>query len=77
MKHIKQIIIALCIVLAMVVGILIGILYSNQVVRDYEDDWADYSLTACEEDGLKNCHTEEIYQGIVFVDYEVIGTEGE
>ena len=71
----KIIISVICSLIILLCGISIGIAIGNAERKEYLNDWADETLTACEEDGLSNCHIEQIYHGLVFVDFEINGEE--
>ena len=63
--------------LASLLGVLLGINIANRVNRDWHAQDMEYDITACNQVGLSNCHIEHIYDGVIWVDYDIIGTREE
>lgn len=51
------------------------VLVANKTMVDSLADLANDSVARCEEDGMANCHTEYIYNGVFITSLEVIGEE--
>ena len=59
--------------LAIIASVGVGIAISNIVSRAWHEQDMDYDMTACEQVGLENCHIEDIHDGLIWVDYDIIG----
>lgn len=59
---------------ASLASVLLGIYIANRVNRDWHAQDMEYDMTACNQVGLSNCHIEHIYDGMIWVDYDIIGT---
>lgn len=68
---------ALLIALPLLLGVSLGIYIANHVNRDWHAQDMEYDLTACNQVGLSNCHIEHICDGMIWVDYDIIGTREE
>jgi len=55
------------------VGLGVGGLISNNIRADYLREWGVEQLQACEADGLKDCHIDYIYDGLILLDVECVG----
>lgn len=62
---------------ASLLGALLGVNIANRINRDWHAQDMEYDLTACNQVGLSNCHIEHIYDGMIWVDYDIIGTREE
>lgn len=49
----------------------------DMTASDWHTQDMEYGVTACEQAGLHDCHIEHIYDGIIWVDYDIIGTREE
>lgn len=63
--------------LASLLGVSLGIYIANHVNREWHSIDMEYDITACNQVGLSNCHIEHIYDGVIWVDYDIIGTREE
>lgn len=62
---------------ASLIGVLLGVNIANRVSRDWHAQDMEYDMTACNQVGLHDCHIEYIYDGMIWVDYDIIGTREE
>lgn len=63
--------------LAIIASVGVGVAISNIISRAWHEQDMDYDITACEQVGLDNCHIEDIYDGLIWVDYDIIGERKE
>lgn len=66
--------ITLAIVTAML-AVIGTVLVANKTMADSLADLANDSVAKCVGDGMANCHTEYIYNGVFITSLEVIGEE--
>lgn len=59
--------------LTLALGVLLGVAVANQTGYLYHADDLRDTTALCEADGLTDCHSEAIMDGLVVVDYEIIG----
>lgn len=71
----RDIILTLCWTTATVLAVIAGVNLANVAHRAYWADEVKATVEQCKSDGLKGCHAEYITDGIVIVDYEVVGRE--
>lgn len=57
------------------IGVGGGILIANITNENWHSQDLALAIEQCQEDGLKNCHVENIKSGLVVVDYEIIGEQ--
>ena len=80
-KTYKKVQLILGLVLACGVGFSIGwslcLQNNNDRFKEYHNDIADELLVDCEEDGLKDCNIEWVYDGKQIMSVKAVGTKGE
>lgn len=54
-------------------GVGVGVLVGNNIRADYLREWGEGQVQACEADGLKDCHIDYIFEGLILVDVECVG----
>lgn len=67
------------IILAIVSAVLGTVAITNRIENKIRQAWlmpyAEATIEQCETDGLLECHTEWVYDGIVLVGFDTVGKE--
>lgn len=59
--------------LTLTLGALLGVAVCNQTSYNWHAAELEDAVRVCTEQGLTDCHSEAIMQGLVVVDYDIIG----